>query len=70
MTEFWAFAGHHPITAILLACCAATVLVAPFKYSFMAFNRAMRARNIAARGWPTAPLDADGDVVWPKEDQQ
>ena len=42
------------------------VLKAPFYYAFKAYNRKKRSENIAAHGWPTAPLmDADGDIIHP-----
>lgn len=30
-------------------------------------RRALRAAVIALRGWPQAPIDADGDVVYPND---
>ncbi len=60
------FAGEHPVLAFLLAVVVANVATAPFRYGFKAYNRSLRARNIAARGWPANPLmDADGDIVHP-----
>lgn len=62
------FAGEHPFVALLLALVAAGVATSPFRYGFRAYNRSLRARNIAARGWPTNPLmDADGDIVHPEK---
>lgn len=74
MEPFFNFAREHWFIALLMllivAAAAKTVIVAPFKYSFMAYNRSVRARNIAAHGWPTAPVDADGDVVYPKPEEE
>jgi hypothetical protein len=42
------------------------VLTTPFNLAFKAYNRSLRARNIALHGWPSNPLmDADGDIVHP-----
>lgn len=32
------------------------------------YRNKSRRLNIAAHGWPTAPVDADGDVVYPKKE--
>lgn len=55
------FAGQHPWLAFFLACVLSSVVTAPFKFAFRAYSRSLRARNIAARGWPPEHLDADGD---------
>lgn len=34
--------------------------------SFKIINRVLRTIKVLARGWPTAPIDADGDVVYPE----
>lgn len=63
----WIFADHHPYIAFFALCVAAGTITAPLRWSWMAYNRFLRSKNIAARGWPTAPLmDADGDIVHPK----
>lgn len=54
------FAGDHPVVAVLVVWSIAAVLKMPF----WAINRYLRSRNIARHGWPTAPVDADGDVVY------
>lgn len=59
----WDFANHHPF----IACILAYLVMSPVRYAFRAYNRHLRAKNIAAHGWPTAPIDADGDVVWPEK---
>jgi hypothetical protein len=64
MNEVLTFAGEHPIVAVLVAWSIASVLKMPF----WALNRFFRSRNIAKHGWPTAPVDADGDVVYPERD--
>jgi len=66
----WEFANNHPFIALILA----YLLMAPVrygcKYGFKVYNRRLRSKNIAAHGWPTAPVDADGDVVWPVTPEQ
>lgn len=77
MSDFYAFASAHPGLTWLLAwgiwpVCwmIKTILVAPFRYPFLAFNRHCRTKNIAAHGWPTNPnMDADGDIVRKESDQ-
>lgn len=64
MTEILQFAGEHYIVTILIVWSIAGVLKMPF----WALNRFFRSRNIRAHGWPTAPIDADGDVVYPDKD--
>lgn len=66
MAEFYVFAGEHPILTVILAMTAASAVRSIFYYPAWAYNRRLRAANIAAHGWPTAPMDADGDVVYPK----
>ena len=69
MTEFYTFAGEHPWLTFFLACIGASVVIAPFRFLWSAWNRYLRSKNIAARGWPPAHLDADGD--WqPVEDPE
>ena len=64
MTEILQFAGEHYIVTILIVWSIAGVLKMPF----WALNRFFHSRNIRAHGWPTAPIDADGDVVYPDKD--
>ena len=61
----WNFATANPGTAFLIVVVLAWAFVQPFHFAFRAYNRRLRSRNIAAHGWPTAPIDADGDVVYP-----
>lgn len=63
MDHFFDFAGHHPFLTLFLAIIAASAFGAPFRYAFLAWNRTLRSRNIAARGWPPGHLDADGDFM-------
>lgn len=62
--NIWEFAAGNPITALILA----YLLMAPVRYAYRAYNRHLRHKNILAHGWPTAPIDADGDVVYPDND--
>lgn len=61
MTELYAFVSNNQMPAFFLALIAAWVTVSIASQPFRFFNRWMRSRNIAARGWPPAHLDADGD---------
>lgn len=78
MADLLKFAGEHWFLTWCLAwgiwpiCWTATsVLSAPFRYPYLAYNRRLRSLNIRARGWPTAPLmDADGDIVHPPKDER
>ncbi len=62
----WDFANNHPITTLILA----YLIMAPVRYAFKAYNRYLRHKNILAHGWPAAPVDADGDVVYPDNDDE
>lgn len=64
----WEFATANPGYAFLIVLTIAWAVVQPFRYAFAVYNRTIRARNIAAHGWPTAPIDADGDVVYPENE--
>lgn len=55
--NIWQFMADNPVTTVFLV----IILAMCFKTPFWAFNRYLRSRNIAARGWPPAHLDADGD---------
>ena len=58
------FAKDSPFVALLMVWIIAWAFTRPFAYAFKAYNRRMRSRNIAARGWPTNPrMDADGDII-------
>lgn len=65
MTEIITFASGSPWLAFFLAWLVlwfvARLLLAPFNLVFRCWSRWLRSRNIAARGWPPAHLDADGD---------
>lgn len=61
MKDLLEFAGEHYVVTILVVWSAASVLKTPF----WALNRYFRSRNIAKHGWPAAPMDADGDIVYP-----
>lgn len=59
--SFWEFANNSPWLTFFLALIAGGVLRAPFHMVTRMTTRITRSRNIAARGWPPAHLDADGD---------
>jgi hypothetical protein len=62
------FAKANPGYTFLIVWVLAWAATRPFWYAWVAYNRTLRSRNIVAHGWPTAPVDADGDVVYPKND--
>ncbi len=64
----WEFAQANPGYAFLAFWIGAWAVTRPFYFAFMAWNRTLRSRNIRTQGWPTAPIDADGDVVHPAKD--
>lgn len=64
----WEFAKDSPYLFFFCIWIVAWAATAPIVYGFRAYNRTLRSRNIAAHGWPTPPIDADGDVVYPKEE--
>jgi len=66
----WEFAKENPFLFFLIFWIAAWAVTRPFWWAFKAYNRSLRSKNIAAQGWPTAPIDADGDVVYPKKEEE
>lgn len=73
MSDFFIFAGAHPIVTFFLAwsiwpICwmAQAVLTAPFRFAYLAYLRRQRALNIHTHGWPPHPLmNADGNIIHP-----
>ena len=63
MTEFYQFANQHPFLAFCVICAAYYTIKLPFQFSLYY----LRSRNIRAHGWPSAPMDADGDIVHPEK---
>lgn len=57
------FAKANPGYTFLIFWVAAWAVTRPFYFAWSAYNRRLRSQNIAAHGWPSAPIDADGDVV-------
>lgn len=53
---------------LLIVAVLATAAASPFFFAFLAYNQALRSRNIIARGWPPSPLNADGDIVTEEEE--
>lgn len=68
MTSAFEFAQHQPLAAIIIVLIISYAATRPFAYGFQAYNRHLRSMNIRERGWPTAPIDADGDVVYPTQE--
>lgn len=64
----WNFATTNPGYTFLIIWVLAWAITRPFWYAWLAYNRTLRSRNIVAQGWPTAPLDADGDIVYEKDE--
>lgn len=60
----WDFATTNPGYTFLIVLAFCWAVRAPFEYSYKAYRRRLRSRDIAAHGWPTAPIDADGDVIY------
>jgi hypothetical protein len=54
---------YHPMYFVVCLCVVALTVMQVSRYVFLTCNRVIRARNISKHGWPTPPLDADGDVV-------
>ena len=65
MTGFWAFADNHPFLAIIVLWC---MIGCPLRILLIMYNRTLRSRHILKHGWPTAPVDADGDVVYRRKE--
>jgi hypothetical protein len=59
----WEFANKHEVVTLLIVVVLATAAASPFFFAFLAYNQTLRSRNIVARGWPPAHLDADGEFV-------
>lgn len=62
--NIYEFMGAHPVLTFFLAY---MLLSACIEYPLKVVNRWVRHRNIVARGWPPAHLDADGD--WKKDEK-
>lgn len=62
----WDFANQNPVVTLIIVLALAYAATRPFAYAFRAYNRRLRSRSIAAHGWPTPPIDADGDVIYPE----
>jgi hypothetical protein len=65
---FWEYADHHPGYALTMVIVTAITITEIFQHCDRAWKRYLRARNIAAHGWPQPPVDADGDLVYPDAD--
>ena len=59
----WEFANQHELVSLLIVAVLATAAASPFYFAFLAYKQTLRSRNIAAKGWPPLPLNADGDIV-------
>lgn len=63
------FMANSPVLTFFLALIAAWATVR-IVYLPVNFYRAVaRRKNIHEHGWPIAPIDADGDVVYPDEEE-
>lgn len=67
---FFDFADKHWFIAIFLAMMMFWLILAAMNTTMLLWKRWLRHRNIVAQGWPPSPLDADGDVIWPKEGEE
>lgn len=70
MSELLKFAAENPWLFFFSLCVIAWVLTSPLHFGFRAYNQTLRSRNIVAHGWPAAPIDADGDVVYPEQEDK
>lgn len=66
----WQFAQSNPGLFTVLWCVAAIAAVQVFHNIFRIWNRTLRSRNVQKNGWPTPPVDADGDIVYPKQPER
>lgn len=66
--NFWEFASGNPWLTFFLALLVALVAEEIVKTPYRAYKLSVRRKNIAQHGWPPAPLDADGDVIYPKKE--
>ena len=57
------FMDKHWFVTVILSLIGASTIAFPFRCVAIMYSRMLRSRNIAARGWPPAHLDADGDPV-------
>jgi hypothetical protein len=62
---FWDFASGSPYLATFIVFLVIMLVRSASKSIVLAWNRWLRSRNIRAHGWPRAPVDADGDLVYP-----
>lgn len=61
----WDFASGSPYLATFIAFLVIMLIRSVSKTIVVGWSRWLRSRNIRVHGWPTAPVDADGDVVYP-----
>lgn len=60
---FWDFANSSPVPALIMVIFVVMLLRSVSKSIAWTIRRWIRSRDLRALGWPTAPIDADGDVV-------
>jgi len=70
MTDFiLRFAEQNPIITFFVLVMVYFLLRLLLRLPFLFWNRLLRHLNIRAQGWPTNPLmDADGDIIQPKNE--
>ena len=54
-----------PLTAFVLVCSAYYLAKCILWMPYNILQRCLRHRAIMRHGWPTPPMDADGDVIYP-----
>lgn len=59
-----------PFTALIVVCAAYYSVKWVVWMPHYLLSRWSRHKCIMAHGWPTAPVDADGDVVYPDADDE
>jgi hypothetical protein len=67
MNNLLIFAYNRPLTFLVGWVVLGWVVMTPFRYFFLAYNRRLRSLNVRVQGWTVPPLDADGDVVYKEE---
>ena len=63
----WQFARENPLLFALIFWGGVFAVTCPVICVFRAYRNYLRAMNIYQHGWPTAPVDADGSVIWPND---
>lgn len=66
----WQFAQSNPYLFVIIWWLTGVMAIMVCQYAFRAWNRTLRSRNVQKNGWPTPPIDADGDIVYPNQPER